>query len=132
MPKGALIGVGRTAEVHEWDDDWVLKLYRDQFPLAWVRYEAELGRLIHGACSIRSLDTSAGFSPQLTCPSTWRFRACPAPRWTSGGPRSLPRAFRKTFRGNASGCSISCAPGLLLRRPSAASGGEAYFTLAME
>lgn len=40
MPKGALIGAGRTAEVHERDDDWVLKLYRDQFPLAWVRARA--------------------------------------------------------------------------------------------
>ncbi len=48
MPKGALIGVGRTAEVYDWGDGWVLKLYRDQFPRAWVKYEAELGRPIHG------------------------------------------------------------------------------------
>lgn len=47
MPKGTLIGVGRTAEVYDWEDGWVLKLYRDQFPRAWVEHEAALGRAIH-------------------------------------------------------------------------------------
>ncbi len=42
MPKGALVGIGRTAEVFDWEDGWVLKLYRAPIPRAWVEHEAEL------------------------------------------------------------------------------------------
>ena len=48
VPKGALVGIGRTAEVFDWEDGWVLKLYCAPIPRAWVEHEAELGRIIHG------------------------------------------------------------------------------------
>jgi Ser/Thr protein kinase RdoA (MazF antagonist) len=49
MPKGALLGVGRTAEVYAWAPGFVLKLYRDGFPRDWVAHEARLTRLVHDA-----------------------------------------------------------------------------------
>lgn len=49
MPKGTLVGVGRTAEVYEWAPGLVLKLYRSGFPREWVTTEAQLGRLVHAA-----------------------------------------------------------------------------------
>jgi aminoglycoside phosphotransferase (APT) family kinase protein len=49
MPKGALLGVGRTAEVYAWAPGLVLKLYRSGFPRDWVAHEARLGRLVHAA-----------------------------------------------------------------------------------
>lgn len=49
MPKGGLVGAGRTAEVYEWGPGLVLKLYRGAFPREWVEHEARLGRLVHAA-----------------------------------------------------------------------------------
>jgi Ser/Thr protein kinase RdoA (MazF antagonist) len=49
MPKGNLVGAGRTAEVFEWTDGWVLKLYRDWCPPEWARGEAQLSRALHAA-----------------------------------------------------------------------------------
>jgi uncharacterized protein (TIGR02172 family) len=43
MQKGSIIGKGMTAEVYEWEQDKVLKLYYDWFPNEWVKYEADIG-----------------------------------------------------------------------------------------
>jgi len=49
MPKGTLIGRGRTADVYAWEGEWVLKLYRPSFPRDWIGHEAEVGRLVREA-----------------------------------------------------------------------------------
>ena len=41
------IALGRTAEVFAWDDNHVLKLYRDWCPPDWVDYEARIARAIY-------------------------------------------------------------------------------------
>ena len=46
MPKGPLIGEGRTAEVYAWGDHQILKLYRAGMPNDWVEYEAKVGRMV--------------------------------------------------------------------------------------
>jgi uncharacterized protein (TIGR02172 family) len=53
--KGPRIAQGRTAEVFQWGDAQVLKLYRAGYPDAWVAHEAKVGRLMHEA----GLDTPA-------------------------------------------------------------------------
>ncbi|MFC5468137.1 phosphotransferase family protein [Cohnella suwonensis] len=49
MEKGALIGKGMSAEVFEWGNHQVLKLYYDWYQPDWVRYEAEIGMAIKEA-----------------------------------------------------------------------------------
>lgn len=44
--KGALIGQGRTAEVFEWGETQILKLYRKEMPVHWVEIEARNGRAV--------------------------------------------------------------------------------------
>jgi len=44
MPLGELIGRGRTADVHVWDEGRVIKLFRADTPAAWVQAEAEKSR----------------------------------------------------------------------------------------
>jgi uncharacterized protein (TIGR02172 family) len=44
MEKGALIGAGRTAEVHAWGDEHILKLYQDWMPAASVEWEYAITR----------------------------------------------------------------------------------------
>ena len=41
------IAKGRTAEIYAWDDQHVLKLYRDWCPPDWVEYEARMARLVY-------------------------------------------------------------------------------------
>lgn len=43
------IGQGRTAEIFEWDERQVLKLFHAGFPAEWIAYEAEAARLAHQA-----------------------------------------------------------------------------------
>jgi aminoglycoside phosphotransferase (APT) family kinase protein len=43
------IAQGRTAEIFFWDDQHVLKLYRDWCPADWVDYEARIAHAIHAA-----------------------------------------------------------------------------------
>jgi Ser/Thr protein kinase RdoA (MazF antagonist) len=43
------IAEGRTAEIYLWDDQHVLKLYRDWCPSDWVEYEAHVARAIYEA-----------------------------------------------------------------------------------
>ena len=49
MKPGRLIGKGRTAEVYEWDEGWVLKLFYPHIPRGWVSYEAKVGSLVFDA-----------------------------------------------------------------------------------
>lgn len=49
MEKGNLIGRGMTAEVYEWGEDRVLKLYFEKYNGDMVSCEAELGRTVHDA-----------------------------------------------------------------------------------
>lgn len=49
MEKGAKLGEGRTAEVFEWGEGKVLKLYRDWCPREWAKAEAEVTRAVHAA-----------------------------------------------------------------------------------
>ncbi|SCY79864.1 aminoglycoside phosphotransferase family protein [Alkaliphilus peptidifermentans] len=49
MGKGQLIGKGMTAEVYEWEQDKVLKLYFDWVPDQWVKYEAMVGKAVYEA-----------------------------------------------------------------------------------
>jgi hypothetical protein len=46
LPKGALIGQGRTAEAYEWEHDKILKLFLDYVPQGWVDYEERIGRAV--------------------------------------------------------------------------------------
>lgn len=43
------IAEGRTAVVYSWDDEHILKLYRDWCPSDWVDYEARIARAVHEA-----------------------------------------------------------------------------------
>ena len=47
MGKGALIGKGMTAEVFQWQQDKVLKLYFDWVTDNWVTQEASIGKAIY-------------------------------------------------------------------------------------
>ena len=47
------IAEGRTAEIYLWDDEHVLKLYRDWCPPDWVEYEARIAHIVYEA-GIRS------------------------------------------------------------------------------
>ncbi len=43
------IAQGRTAEVYNWDEQHILKLYREWCPPEWVEYEAAIARTIVAA-----------------------------------------------------------------------------------
>lgn len=43
---GSPIALGRTAEIYAWQDNQVLKLFYDWFPLASIEYEAQIARSI--------------------------------------------------------------------------------------
>ncbi len=47
MSEGTLIGEGRMAEVFEWGDDQVLKLFRAWCRAEWPRQEAQVARTVH-------------------------------------------------------------------------------------
>lgn len=49
MKKGKLIGSGKTAEVYEWGNDKVLKLYFKSISDDWIKNETEIVTKIHGA-----------------------------------------------------------------------------------
>ena len=40
---------GRTAEIFSWDEDHILKLFRDWCPPDWVEYESRVAHAIHAA-----------------------------------------------------------------------------------
>src|SRR5579864_8450358 len=48
MPKGSLIARGRTAEVYNWGDTQVLKLFYDWCSAEWVEREARVAVAISG------------------------------------------------------------------------------------
>ena len=45
----APIAEGRTAEIYNWDERHILKLYRDWCPSDWVDYEARIARAVYEA-----------------------------------------------------------------------------------
>ena len=45
----APIAEGRTAEIYNWDERHILKLYRDWCPPDWVDYEARIARAVYEA-----------------------------------------------------------------------------------
>lgn len=47
MEKGPLVGEGRIAEIFAWEDEQVIKLFREWCPPDWVAYEARIARLVH-------------------------------------------------------------------------------------
>lgn len=49
MQKGSMIGKGMSAEVYEWGNDKVLKLYYDRVKTDWIKYEAYIGCAIYEA-----------------------------------------------------------------------------------
>lgn len=49
MPRGRLIGEGRTAEVFEWDGGQVLKLYRASLPREWAAHEVAVVQALTAA-----------------------------------------------------------------------------------
>jgi uncharacterized protein (TIGR02172 family) len=49
MDKGALIDRGRTAEIFEWGDHQILKLFRDWCPDTWVDHELKIARIVEAA-----------------------------------------------------------------------------------
>lgn len=49
MTIGAKVGKGRTAQVFEWKDNKVVKLYREGFPLDVIEREANIARVAHKA-----------------------------------------------------------------------------------
>lgn len=49
MEKGELLGKGMTAEVYQWGQDKVLKLFRHNYREEWAKYEADIGRKVHEA-----------------------------------------------------------------------------------
>lgn len=51
MSLGEPIAVGRTAEIYEWGEGQILKLFRDWFPAHSVQNEARNARAVHAAGS---------------------------------------------------------------------------------
>lgn len=49
LAASSLIAEGRTAEIYLWDDQHILKLYRDWCPPDWVEYEAWIAGAVHEA-----------------------------------------------------------------------------------
>jgi uncharacterized protein (TIGR02172 family) len=49
VEKGRLIGQGRTAEIFEWKDNQVLKLFLEGFPAEGVQREAQVTEAVHKA-----------------------------------------------------------------------------------
>ncbi|MDF2524185.1 MAG: aminoglycoside phosphotransferase [Clostridiales bacterium] len=49
MKKGKLLGQGMTAEVYEWEKDKVLKLFYKKFSDDRIKYEADIGNIVHEA-----------------------------------------------------------------------------------
>ena len=49
MRKGQVIGLGRTAEILAWDEDQVLKLFRDDWSFSTVKWEEEVARTVFEA-----------------------------------------------------------------------------------
>lgn len=50
MKKGKLLGSGVTAEVYEWGQDRVLKLYFNKFSTDdWVKHETKVGHIVNGS-----------------------------------------------------------------------------------
>ena len=49
MKKGNMIGQGMTAEVYEWGEDKVLKLFFNKFKDNWINSEADIGKIIYEA-----------------------------------------------------------------------------------
>ena len=48
MEKGKLLGSGMTAEVYEWGQDKILKLYFNKYSSdEWVNHEAKVGHIVH-------------------------------------------------------------------------------------
>jgi uncharacterized protein (TIGR02172 family) len=46
---GKPIALGRTAEIHAWGNDQILKLFHDWMPPYAIEYEAEIARAVHTA-----------------------------------------------------------------------------------
>ena len=49
MADRLLIGQGRTAEILDWDDHQVVKLFRPGFPIEWIQAEVQATRIAHEA-----------------------------------------------------------------------------------
>ena len=49
MSLGEPIAVGRTAEIYDWEEGQILKLFRDWFPAHSVEQEARNARAVHAA-----------------------------------------------------------------------------------
>jgi aminoglycoside phosphotransferase (APT) family kinase protein len=49
MDLGEPIAVGRTAEIYTWEEDQVLKLFRDWTKPSWVAYEARVAKSVHAS-----------------------------------------------------------------------------------
>ena len=47
--KGALIGRGRTAEIYEWGEGRVVKLFLPGIPAEWARKEARTAEIVGAA-----------------------------------------------------------------------------------
>jgi len=47
MTKGKLLALGRTAEVYEWRDGQVLKLFYDWCPADWAKHEASIAGIVN-------------------------------------------------------------------------------------
>jgi uncharacterized protein (TIGR02172 family) len=46
MQKGALIANGNTAEIYAWDDQHILKLFRDRYSQAYAEYEMRMANAV--------------------------------------------------------------------------------------
>jgi uncharacterized protein (TIGR02172 family) len=46
IPNSTPIAEGRTAEIYEWNNGYILKLYRDWCPAHWVEHESEVAHAI--------------------------------------------------------------------------------------
>ncbi len=49
MEKGQVIGIGRTAEILAWDENKVVKLFRENWSLSSVEWEEKVARLVSEA-----------------------------------------------------------------------------------
>jgi Ser/Thr protein kinase RdoA (MazF antagonist) len=101
VEKGRKLGEGRTAEVFEWGEGKILKLYRDSFPREWARHEAEVSRAVHAAglpapaiSYFVDVDGRAGFVSERVDGRSLRDQLVAAP-WRAGwGGRILARLHR--------------------------------------
>jgi len=70
------VGIGRTAEILEWDEGYVLKLFFKGFPRESIEQEARVGRVINElglpVAAVREvIEVASRLNPRKLLPNVW-------------------------------------------------------------